>query len=157
WRHGPRARVGIREAERPSKSQPARQCGFTLARPSKMPSIRQRGLPARSLRHRRNPRCGSETPSRCAGGMPGFVAVLLSSRLLSRASALAGRHAGPRSMAKLLWLTKSRRRTYRAQDAIAQDRSAKAGIAIRLAGPRVGAFWKPSDPALISLPGPAWV
>src|SRR5258705_6449135 len=25
----------------------------------------------------------------------------------------------------------------------------------RLAGPRFGAFWKPGDPALISLPGPA--
>jgi len=23
--------------------------------------------------------------------------------------------------------------------------------------PRVGAFWKPGDPALISLPGPAWL
>jgi hypothetical protein len=22
---------------------------------------------------------------------------------------------------------------------------------------RVGAFWKPGDPALISLPGPAWL
>ena len=30
-------------------------------------------------------------------------------------------------------------------------------IATRLAGPRVGAFWKPGDPALISLPGPAWL
>ena len=27
----------------------------------------------------------------------------------------------------------------------------------RLAGPRVGAFWRPSDPALISLPWPAWL
>jgi hypothetical protein len=30
-------------------------------------------------------------------------------------------------------------------------------IATRLAGPRVGAFWKPADPALISLPGPPWL
>jgi hypothetical protein len=26
-----------------------------------------------------------------------------------------------------------------------------------LAGLRVGAFWEPGDPALISLPGPAWL
>jgi hypothetical protein len=26
----------------------------------------------------------------------------------------------------------------------------------RLAGPRVGAFWRPRDPAWISLPRPAW-
>jgi hypothetical protein len=27
----------------------------------------------------------------------------------------------------------------------------------RLAGPHVGAFWRSGDPALISLPGPAWL
>jgi len=27
----------------------------------------------------------------------------------------------------------------------------------RLAGPRVGAFWRLGDPAWISLPGPAWL
>jgi hypothetical protein len=43
------------------------------------------------------------------------------------------------------------------QDAIAGRRPARARIATRLAGPRVGAFWKPGDPALISLPGPAWL
>ena len=43
------------------------------------------------------------------------------------------------------------------QDAIAGVRPARARIATRLAGPRVGAFWKPGDPALISLPGPAWL
>jgi hypothetical protein len=43
------------------------------------------------------------------------------------------------------------------QDAIAVHRPAKARIATRLAGPRVGAFWKPGDPALISLPRPAWL
>ena len=41
------------------------------------------------------------------------------------------------------------------QDVIAGHRPARARIATRLAGPRVGAFWKPGDPALISLPGPA--
>jgi hypothetical protein len=30
-------------------------------------------------------------------------------------------------------------------------------MAPRLAGLRVGAFWEPGDPALISLPGPAWL
>src|SRR4051812_10007241 len=34
--------------------------------------------------------------------------------------------------------------------------SAGGRIAARLAGPRVGAFWKPGDPALISFSGPAW-
>ena len=43
------------------------------------------------------------------------------------------------------------------QDAIARHRPARARIATRLAGPRVGAFWKPGDPALISFPGPAWL
>jgi hypothetical protein len=39
-------------------------------------------------------------------------------------------------------------------------RRAPAGwsrIATRPAKPRVGAFWKPGDPALISWPGPAWL
>jgi hypothetical protein len=39
------------------------------------------------------------------------------------------------------------------QDAIAGHRPAGARIATRRAGLRVGAFWKPGDPALISLPG----
>jgi hypothetical protein len=43
------------------------------------------------------------------------------------------------------------------QDAIARHRPARARIASTLARPRVGAFWKPGDPALISLPGPAWL
>jgi hypothetical protein len=38
-----------------------------------------------------------------------------------------------------------------------RHRPARDRIATRLAGPRVGAFWKPGDPALISLPGPAWL
>jgi hypothetical protein len=55
---GPHARGGIHKPERPSRSQPARQCGSTLARPSKMPSIRRlrRRLLGRSLHHQRNPR-----------------------------------------------------------------------------------------------------
>ena len=32
-----------------------------------------------------------------------------------------------------------------------------ARMAPGLAGLRVGAFWEPGDPALISLPGPAWL
>src|ERR1700758_5252149 len=56
WRHGPRARVGIRKAERRSKSQPARQYGSVQARQSKMPSMSRSGLPARSPRPQRNPR-----------------------------------------------------------------------------------------------------
>jgi hypothetical protein len=40
WQRGRHARGGIHEPERASKSQPARQCGSTQARPSKMPSIR---------------------------------------------------------------------------------------------------------------------
>src|ERR1700731_4843909 len=51
------AREGFHKPERPSKSQPARQCGSTQARPSKMSSIRQlrRGLPGRRLHRQRNP------------------------------------------------------------------------------------------------------
>jgi hypothetical protein len=69
WRRGPHARGGIRKPERPSRSQPARRCGSTQARPSKMPSIRrlQRRLLGTSLHHQRNPRCGSKHP-RCAEG-----------------------------------------------------------------------------------------
>jgi hypothetical protein len=66
WRHGPHARVGIRKAERRSKSQPARQYGSVQARQSKMPSMSRSGLPARSPRPQRNPRCGSKTFSRSA-------------------------------------------------------------------------------------------
>src|SRR5882724_1648603 len=48
----------------PSRSQPARLCDSTQARPSKMPSIHRlrRGLPGRRLHHQRNPRCGSKLP-----------------------------------------------------------------------------------------------
>ncbi len=55
---------GIHKPERPSRSQPARQCGSTPARPSKMPSIRRlrRRLLGRSLHHQRNPQCGSKRP-----------------------------------------------------------------------------------------------
>src|SRR6516165_751309 len=66
WRHGPHARVGIRKAERRLKSQPARQYGSVQARQSKMPSMSRSGLPARSPRPQRNPRCGSKTFSRSA-------------------------------------------------------------------------------------------
>ena len=64
WRRGPHARGGIHEPERASRSQPARQCDSTQARPSKMPSIRRlrRRPPGRSLHHQRNPRCGSKRP-----------------------------------------------------------------------------------------------
>jgi NAD(P)-dependent dehydrogenase (short-subunit alcohol dehydrogenase family) len=33
----------------------------------------------------------------------------------------------------------------------------RARSVARLAGPRVGAFWRLGDPAWISLPGPAWL
>ena len=64
WRRGPHARDGIHKPEKPSKSQPARQCGSTQARLSKMPSIRllERGLPGSSPHHERNPRSGSKRP-----------------------------------------------------------------------------------------------
>src|SRR5580692_2990479 len=57
WRRGLHARGGIRKPARPSKSQPAKQCGSTQPRPSKMPSIRRlrRGLPGRRRPHQRNP------------------------------------------------------------------------------------------------------
>jgi hypothetical protein len=44
-------------------------------------------------------------------------------------------------------------------DAAAGDLiDARSGrMAPGLAGLRVGAFWEPGDPALISLPGPAWL
>ena len=60
----PAVRGGIHKPERPSKSQPARQCGSTQARPSRMHSIRRprRQLPERMLHHQRNPRCGSKRP-----------------------------------------------------------------------------------------------
>jgi hypothetical protein len=64
WRRGPHVRGGIHKRERPSKSQPARQCGSTQARPSKMPSIRRlrRHPPGRRLHHQRDLRHGSKRP-----------------------------------------------------------------------------------------------
>src|SRR5262245_33402284 len=38
WRRGRHAKGGIHKPERPSRSQPARQCDSTQARPSKIPS-----------------------------------------------------------------------------------------------------------------------
>src|SRR5215467_7207380 len=46
--------------ERPSKSQPAKQCGFTPAKPSRMFSIRRRVRLARSLLRQRDRQCGSK-------------------------------------------------------------------------------------------------
>ena len=42
------------------KFQPARQCGFTQARLSKMPSTHREALAIRSLRDQRDPRCPSK-------------------------------------------------------------------------------------------------
>src|SRR6266404_417250 len=64
WRRGLHAKGGIHKPERPSRSQPARQCGSTQARQSKMLSIHRlrKGPPGRRLHHERNPRCGSKLP-----------------------------------------------------------------------------------------------
>ena len=55
---------GIHKPEWLSRSQPARLCDSTQARPSRMPSIHRlrRGLPGRRLYHQRNQRCGSKLP-----------------------------------------------------------------------------------------------
>src|SRR5215472_5165179 len=66
WRPGLHATGGIHEAERPSKSQPAKQCGSTPVKTSKMFSIRRRVLPARSLLRQRDPRCGSKAAATVA-------------------------------------------------------------------------------------------
>src|SRR5262249_5742510 len=59
-RHGLHAMGGIHKAERPSKSQPAKQCGFTPAKPSRMFSTRRRVRLVRNLLRQRDPRCGSK-------------------------------------------------------------------------------------------------
>src|SRR6516225_715391 len=60
FRHGLHAMGGIHKAESPSKSQPAKQCGFTPAKPSRMFSIRRRVRLARNLLRQRDRRCGSK-------------------------------------------------------------------------------------------------
>ena len=87
-----------------------------------------------------------------ASGIAQFAAVRLRSAvLMNRASTWAGQAreivlhgeiAEPRGVTLIDDL----------QDAIARHRPARAEIATRLAGSRVGAFWKPGDPAFISLP-----
>ena len=54
------------QAERPSKSQPAKQCGFTPAKPSRMFSIRRRVRLARNLLRQRDRQCGSKAAATVA-------------------------------------------------------------------------------------------
>jgi nucleoid DNA-binding protein len=67
WRHGRHAMGAIHEAERPSRSQPAKQCGFTPAKPSRMFSIRRTVLLAKNPLRQRDPRCGSKAAAAVAG------------------------------------------------------------------------------------------
>src|SRR5438105_2429565 len=64
WRRGLHVEGGIHKPERPSRSQPARQCGSTQARPSKMLSIHRlrKGPPGGNRNHQGIPRCGSKLP-----------------------------------------------------------------------------------------------
>src|SRR5215470_14546214 len=57
---------GIHKAERPSKSRPAKQCGFTPAKPSRMFSIRRRVRLARNLLRQRDRQCGSKAAATVA-------------------------------------------------------------------------------------------
>src|SRR5262252_8601166 len=57
---------GIHRAERSSKSQPAKQCGFTPAKPSRMFSTRRRVRLARSLLRQRDRQCGSKAAATVA-------------------------------------------------------------------------------------------
>src|SRR5215472_338911 len=66
FRHGLHAMGGIHKAERPSKSQPAKQCGFTPAKPSRMFSIRRRVRLARNLLRQRDRQCGSKAAATVA-------------------------------------------------------------------------------------------
>src|SRR6516225_9073020 len=71
FRHGLHAMGGIHKAERPSKSQPAKQCGFTPAKPSRMFSIRRRVRLARSLLRQRDRQCGSKAAATVAADREG--------------------------------------------------------------------------------------
>src|SRR5262249_56167155 len=62
---------GIHKAERRSKSQPAKQCGFTPAKPSRMFSIRRKVRLARSLLRRRDRQCGSKAAATVAADREG--------------------------------------------------------------------------------------
>src|SRR6516162_2584514 len=62
---------GIHKAERPSKSQPAKQCGFTRAKPSRMFSTRRRVRFARNLLRQRDPQCGSKAAATVAADREG--------------------------------------------------------------------------------------
>src|SRR6516162_2474470 len=62
---------GIHKAARPSKSQPAKQCGFTPAKPSRMFSIRGRVRLARSLLSQRDRQCGSNAAATVAAAREG--------------------------------------------------------------------------------------
>src|SRR6516225_11619570 len=70
FRHGLHAMGGIHKAERPSKSQPAKQCGFTPAKPSRMLSIHRRAL-ARNLLRQRDRQCGSKAAAIVAADRQG--------------------------------------------------------------------------------------
>src|SRR5215831_10656711 len=63
---------GIHKAERPSKSLPAKQCGFTPAKPSRMFSIRGRARLARSLFRQRDRQCGNKASATVAADREGL-------------------------------------------------------------------------------------
>src|SRR5215472_6855324 len=62
---------GIHKAERPSKSQPAKQCGFTPVKPSRMFSTRRRVRLARNLLRQRDRQCGSKAAATVAAAREG--------------------------------------------------------------------------------------
>src|SRR5215831_11714291 len=71
FRYGLHAMGGIHKAERPLKSQPAKQCGFTPAKPSRMFSTRRRVRFARNLLRQRDPQCGSKAAATVAADREG--------------------------------------------------------------------------------------
>src|SRR6516162_4346300 len=91
---------GIHKADRPTKSQPAKRCGFTPAKPSRMFSIRRRVRLARSLLRQRDRQCGSKAAATVATAREGseiernvqrFLARPARAKLVTQATAAACR------------------------------------------------------------------
>jgi hypothetical protein len=88
---------------------------------------------------------GPDPTTACGGAAGTRLGELGRSGLEKPASALVRRGWGPRTAGMHFCFLR------------AEHNYSIKHLATRLAGPRVGAFWKPGDPALISLPGPAWL
>ena len=101
-------------------------------------------------------RCPPISPATVAGRSSDLSAGWGLAMMVRLRSVLANAHHRPRRLSPLLH-PRSRSRSPSTSRRLAAGAASVGPYGTRLAGLHIGAFWEPDYPALISLPGPAWV